>query len=339
MKSRNLVVTSLIGVVLMGVVGMSALVIRAYRTPLGPTLPIGTPTPMVVSMQIVSTIETAVTPVPIPVIQQATVCGESSAWNILVLGSDAGDGDKGTDLTRIMRVDFLNRQVTVFAFPNDLWVDTNGLGLTNPTVNSAKLGTVFYEARVRSTKTNLNESMMDGTLATARMLVNNFSVGTDHYIAVDLNQIPVMVDVIGGVPINIPQTITDPYVGMVIPAGQQTLNGAQFVAYARVAPNADDFGRIQRNNLLLDALRVKLLDPIVWAKIPELYTRFDEVIATDLTPEQINHLSCLLKEVPSSAILQDQVKQEWTSPGTVKGSLLWDRTKVFNRLRELGLIQ
>jgi len=31
-----------------------------------------------------------------------------------------------------------------------------------------------------------------------------------------------MVDAIGGVPINIPVTITDPWIGTVYPAGQQT---------------------------------------------------------------------------------------------------------------------
>jgi anionic cell wall polymer biosynthesis LytR-Cps2A-Psr (LCP) family protein len=123
---------------------------------------------------------------------------------------------------------------------------------------------------------------------------------------------------------------------MVIPAGQQTLNGVQFVAYARAIPDSD-FARIQRNNLLLAALQQKLLDPAVWARIPQLYTQFNEVIATDLSPEQINHLSCLLQEVPKESILQDGVRQEWTSAGPQAGSLLWDKTKVINRLKELGL--
>ena len=98
----------------------------------------------------------------------------------------------------------------MFAFSRDLWVDTTGLGLTNPTINATKLGMVFYEARSRSTSTNVRDSMIDGTNATARMLANNFLVSSDHYLTIDLAQVPAMVDAIGGVPINIPATITDP---------------------------------------------------------------------------------------------------------------------------------
>jgi LCP family protein required for cell wall assembly len=234
-------------------------------------------------------------------------------------------------------VDFPNRKVTVFAFPRNLWVDTAGLGLLNPTIDVTQLGTVFYEARSRSLKTNARDMMIEGTTVTARMLSKNFLISTDHYLTLDLYRIPAMVDAVGGIPINIPQQTTDPWIGVVIPAGPQTLNGAQFVAYARAKPDSD-FGRIQRNNLLIAALREKLLDPAVWGRIPQLYTQFSETIATDLSTEQINHLSCLLQEVPTEAITQDQVRQEWTSPGPRAGSLLWDKTIVLNRLKELGLI-
>jgi LCP family protein required for cell wall assembly len=309
---------------------MTVIVVKAYRAPLGPALP-ATPTPILMSNQVAST--------TVPVQSENTVCGETTAWNILILGSDAADTrePKGSDLTRVLRADFPNRKVTVFAFPRQLWVDTAGLGLLNPTVDAAQLGTVFYEARSRSLQTNAKDMMIEGTTVTARMLSKNFLVSTDHYLTIDLYQIPAMVDAVGGIPINIPQQTTDPWIGVVIPAGPQTLNGAQFVAYARAKPDSD-FGRIQRNNLLLAALREKLLDPTVWGKIPQLYAQFSETITTDFSPEQINHLSCLLQEVPTEAITQDQVRQDWTSPGPQPGSLLWDKTIVLNRLKELGLI-
>lgn len=330
MRTKNMVGMVLLGLVTLGALGMTVWVVKAYRAPLGPALQAPTPTAGLAT-QSISTV--------VPTIEWTSVCGESEVWNVLVLGSDAADlqSPKGSDLTRILRVDFPNKKVTVYAFPRDLWVDTTGLGLTNPTIDATQLGMVFYETRSRSTKTNVKDTMVDGTNVTARMLSNNFSISTDHYLTIDLLQIPAMVDAIGGVPINIPVATTDSASGMVIPAGQQTLNGVQFVAYARAIPDSD-FGRIQRNNLLLAALREKLLDPGVWGKIPQLYTQFNEVIATDLSPEQINHLSCLLKEVPNNAIIHDQVRREWTSPGPKPGSLLWNKTNVLNRMKELDLI-
>lgn len=332
MKIKNMAGMVLLGLVILVAFVATVWSVRAYRQPLGAALQGDAATPTVI---INTQLELLATATSAP----AAVCGETSAWNVLILGSDAADlrGEKGSDLTRMLRVDFPNKKVTIYAFSRDLWVDTSGLGLTDPAIDATQLGAVFYEARSRSTKTNAKDAMLDGTNVTARMLSNNFSISTDHYLTIDLFQIPAMVDLVGGIPVNIPKTTTDPWIGMVIPAGQQTLNGAQFVAYARAIPDSD-FGRIQRNNLLVAALREKLLDPGVWAKIPELYTQFNEVITTDLSPEQINHLSCLLKEVPPDAILQDQVRQEWTSPGPQPGSLLWDKTNVLNRLKELDLI-
>ncbi|MCX6082480.1 MAG: LCP family protein, partial [Chloroflexi bacterium] len=123
---------------------------------------------------------------------------------------------------------------------------------------------------------------------------------------------------------------------MVIQAGQQTLSGIQVVAYARAIPDSD-FGRIQRNNLLLEALRQKMSDPGMMTKIPDLYARFKSVVATDLSLEQINHLACLFKEAPAGSVIQDSVKQEWTSPGP-QGSLLWNKSNVLARLKDLGMV-
>jgi LCP family protein required for cell wall assembly len=328
----------------MGVLGMTVWVVKAYRAPLGPALQLPTSTAIPVDFQVASTLVPTIAPTVVPAVVPITVeeegvCGETGAWNVLVLGSDAVDlrGERGSDFARMVRVDFPNRRITMFAFSRDLWVDTTGLGLTNPTVDATQLGRVFYEARRRSTSINVKASMVDGTNVTARMLAQNFLVSTDHYVTVDLAQVPAMVDAIGGVPINIPARITDPWIGVVIPAGQQTLNGTMFVAYARAIPDSD-FARIQRNTLLLSALQDKLRDPAVWVRIPQLYAQFNEVIATDLSPEQINHLACLLQEVPKEAILQDSVRQEWTSPGPQRGSFLWDKTGVLNRLRELGMV-
>ena len=340
MDTKKIVGLAFLGLVVMGVLGMTVWAVKAYRAPLGPALQSVVPTSIPVNNQIVpnaipvnQTVST-----PISAMAQADVCGETGVWNVLVLGSDAAElrGEKGSDLTRMLRVDFPNRKVTMFTFSRDLWVDTSGLGLTNPTINAAQLGMVFHEARARSKSTDVRAAMVEGTNASARMLANNFLISTDHYLTVDLAQIPAMVDAIGGVPINIPATITDPWIGTVIYAGQQTLNGAQFVAYARAIPDSD-FARIQRNNLLLDALQQKLLDPVVWPRIPQLYAQFNQVIATDLSPEQVDHLACLLQEVPREAVIQDWVKPEWTWPGPQPGSLLWDKARVINRLKELGV--
>ena len=118
-------------------------------------------------------------------------CGESGAWNVLFLGSDYGETSllNGSDLTRMLRADFTNKRVVVYTFSRDLWVDTTDIGLTNPNIDAARLGTVFLEGRLRSLQFAELDTMVDGTRATAKMLEKNFSLSTDHYLTLDLQNL------------------------------------------------------------------------------------------------------------------------------------------------------
>ena len=274
-----------------------------------------------------------------PQVNTTEVCGEKGVWNLLILGSDTGETGflSGSDLTRAAQMDFSNKKVTIYAFPRDLWVKTTNVGFTNPAIDFARLSEVFKEARSRSKQTNLQGQMSDGANATAIVMAQNFNLHFDHYMAVDLAQLPAMVDAIGGVTMNVPNRTTDQWIGMVIQEGQQTLNGKQAAAYARAKPDSD-FGRIVRDNLLMDAMRQKLSDPALWVKIPQLYSQFKDVIATDLSPSQIVDLGCMMKSTPKESILQDAVNAKWTKAGPQE-SLLWDSSKVSARLKELGLTQ
>ncbi len=309
------------------------------NTPLAPeSTPIVSMTEVSVTLPETATVTPTVTPAITATSETASTCGETATWNILILGSDLADTRpvRGSDLTRLMRVDFSNNKVTIFAIPRDLWVDTTGLGLNNPIINATQMGMVFYEGRIRSPQFGVSEIMVDGLRVSAASVLKNFNVQTDHYLALDLNQLPAIVDAIGGIPINVPERTTDVSHPFVIEAGQQTLTGIQTANYSRAFMD-NDFGRIRRNQILLEAMRQKLLDPAVFVKIPALFAQFSNVIVTDFTPEQITHLACLMKNVTTDSLIQESVKPEWTAAG-LNGSLLWSHVDVLNRLKELGFI-
>ena len=346
--SRRLLIVLAVLFVLCGLAGLG---VFAFRQQLGLSLTAPTPkvfltnTPVVVSLPAtkIPATSTALTPTMTPLIPTVTptissgsFCGETVAWNILVLGSDLNETSplRGSDLTRMMRVDFPNQRVIVYALPRALWVDTTGLGLTNPNIYATQLGLVFYEGRIRSPQFGVREIMVDGLRVSAATILRNFSIQTDHYLALDLNQLPAIVDAVGGIPIDVPERTTDFWRPFVIEAGSQILNGEQTANYSR-AFMGSDFDRIRRNEILLEAIRQKLLDPTVWSQIPSLYNQFSAVIVTDFTPEQITHLACLLKQVGSNGILQDSVRPEWTWSGP-RESLLWNKNYVLSRIHELG---
>lgn len=333
-KSRRPLILLSLAVVALFLLLLCVVIWFVFQRPMGPGLEVATSTVTTTPSSDATDTPTPPDPTATPV----TVCGETGVWNVMVLGSDAKDlyYPQGTDLTRVVRVDFPNKLVSVFAFSRDLWVDTSNLGFTNPDVNATKLGLVYHEARTRSIKTDPKDVMLDGVNASAKMLAQNFSVNNDHYVLMDVSQLPAMIDSIGGLPINIPAALTDPLTKMEFQPGQQTLTGEQATVYARAFLDSD-LERIERDNLVLDALFDRLLDPAVWVKLPQLVIQFKDAILTDFSPEQVTNIICLLNEVPKEKIVQDGVRPEWTSPGP-EGSLLWDRTKVLNRLRELGII-
>ena len=209
MKTGTILSRVLIGLVVIGTVLSTFFIVKAaYQQRLGPALdpvpPTAVPTnvPLIAAATSIPTSEPVVS-MPTPTAVQTTTCGETGSWNLLILGVDTVvlRGDRGADLTRMMRLDFPNGKVTIYTFPRELWVNTSGLGLTNPTIDATELGTVFYEALLRSHQTTQRNAMVDGTNATARMLSWNFSLRTDHYMTVDVSQAPAMIDAIGGVPI------------------------------------------------------------------------------------------------------------------------------------------
>jgi LCP family protein required for cell wall assembly len=332
----------LAGTLLVGMVALGVYLYILIRQPLGrpltliqrvtstgpPSLEVATPSSAQTVTATVGTTDST----------SINVCGQSGALTLLIIGSDADElrGRPGSDLTRLARVDYSSKKVSIFALPRDLWVDVQRLGFKDPLITDATLGQAYYEAHVRSVQSEEPGKMTDGAQDSAQMILDNFGVTIDHYLVVDLNQMPAMIDAIGGLPIDIPERTTDPWIGTVIEVGPQTLTGDQLKAYARAIPDSD-FARIERNDVILQALRKKLLDPSVWTELPTLYDHFKNMIVTDLSPQQILSLFCLLKEVPREEIVMERVEPDWTSPGP-SDSLLWDKVKVTAALKQLDLL-
>ncbi len=347
MKIKNYAKQIILGILLVGVISGGIFLYNLYRTPLGVPLVLNPPLTVVISPDSPATTrspsapQATFTPSPVAAMPEPTenkVCGQSGAMTILIIGSDAGDlrGRPGADLTRLTRVNFSDKKVSMFAFPRDLWVDARGLGFENPLITETTMGEIYYEAYLRSTQIEEAGKMRDSVQVTAQMMLNNFNVTSDHYISIALYRLPDLVDAIGGLPIDIPQQITDPWIGTVIEGGPQVLTGEQLISYARAIPDSD-FARIQRSDLILDALRSKLLEPGVWIKLPQLIEEFNDMLVTDLSPEQILDLFCLMQEVRQEGITMKQVEAEWTSPGP-SNSLLWDLSDVSTALKQLDLI-
>jgi anionic cell wall polymer biosynthesis LytR-Cps2A-Psr (LCP) family protein len=63
------------------------------------------------------------------------------------------------------------------------------------------------------------------------------------------------------------------------------------------------FSRAENQNIVMCALRKKLLSPALLPAIPNLVQTFQRNVQTDLSPEQINQLACLANQMSGSNVV------------------------------------
>ncbi|MFZ5922813.1 MAG: LCP family protein [Chloroflexota bacterium] len=315
MKRKHLTILAISALVVGACAGVAALFTGAgllayWRAPLGPSLDLPTRTLPALAVNTpapagTATLQPTRTPFPtsnIPLAGTATpfqiTCGGPPVMNLLAVGSDVR-GDNYTyglaDAIRIVRVDFITPRVTILEFPRDLYVQIPGIadhyGITHGKINQAYLygqpGFSYYDGPG------------GGPGLLARTLELNFGMRVDHYGVVNMQTFVRIVDAVGGIDVVLDRYINGnapdsdpPKKELIFTAGYHHLNGKQALILARLRPYGG-FERAESQNLVLCALRDKLLSASVITRIPDLIKSFENSVLTDLSPEQISQLACL----------------------------------------------
>ena len=278
---------------------------RFYRQPLGASLDIPTATQMR-STSINPTAENEALVNALTETPQATatstpkpLCGGPSTMNILAVGSDSRGNHYLyglADVIRLVRVDFVNARMVILEIPRDLWVEIPGIsdhyGITHGKLNQAYLygnkGFGYYDGPGEG----------PGLLAHTMNL--NLGVQPDHYIAVNMKTFENIVNAVGGIDVYLPYEISvrskENPKGFAIPEGQHHVDGETALWIARIRQYTT-FGRAENQNIVMCALRKKILSPAIVPAVPELITTFQRYIQTDLSPAQINQLACLATQM------------------------------------------
>jgi LCP family protein required for cell wall assembly len=141
----------------------------------------------------------------------------------------------------------------------------------------------------------------------ARTLDLNFGLNADHYMVANMTLFAEVVDALGGLDVTIPpggidgRTSTDRSERLVFLEGPQHLNGAQALTLVRMR-NISVFARAENQNMVMCAFRKKIESPETILRLPAIINSFMDNIQTDLTPEQISQLACLVTQMPRSNI-------------------------------------
>jgi LCP family protein required for cell wall assembly len=176
------------------------------------------------------------------------------AFNVLLAGSDSGGGntaygDRGenlNDVTMLLHVSADHQNMTVVSFPRDMYVSI-------PACPDGKGGT--FDAMSRQ---KINNTLSYGGLACTVLTVEKLTGLTIPYAGViQFDGVIEMSNAVGGVPVCVAGDITDPYTGLDVKAGQNTLQGSQALAFLRTrhgVGDGSDLGRISNQQVFLSSL-------------------------------------------------------------------------------------
>jgi LCP family protein required for cell wall assembly len=298
-----------LGILLLVLITSGSAVFKLYRQPLGPALELPTSTQAIptlttfpieqVAAQITTTREVE------PTATSQPVCGGPAVMNILAIGSDARGNHYLyglADVMRLVRVDFINTRVTILEVPRDLWVEipeiSDHYNITHGKLNQSYLygnkGLGYYDGPG------------EGPGLLARTLSLNFGARPDHYIAVNMKTFEAIVDAVDGIDVYLPydvEVFTPEYPdGYGVEAGQHHFDGETALWVARIRQYGT-FSRAENQNIIMCALRKKLLSPAVVPAIPQLIKDFQRYVQTDLSPEQINQLACLATQMSGANVV------------------------------------
>jgi LCP family protein required for cell wall assembly len=140
-------------------------------------------------------------------------------------------------------------------------------------------------------KISLANSLGGPALAarTVSRTLNNVPI--DGYVRITTNALQQLVDQLGGVEIFVPQRMsyqdTTQQLQIDLDPGWQTLNGEQAEQFVRFrSSNAGELDRVQRQQLLIKALRDRLTSPAALPRLPQIARIMRSYIDTNLSPEE-----------------------------------------------------
>jgi LCP family protein required for cell wall assembly len=254
----------------------------SFETP-APTAEPSLPTPG-------ATVEPSPSPSPSPTPTPGPAWAADGRLNILLIGGDAGPGrwSLRTDTMEVLSVDIATGRAALFGLPRNL------IDVPLPPESAKAFPGGRYPGLLNSLYVFANEhpSMFPGGDARGFRAVSGaiqqlIGVPLDGAVVVNLNGFVRLVDAIGGLWVQVTQTIVDSHyplengsgdIYLVIKAGCHHFTGHLALAYARSRHMDSDYGRMARQQTVLVDLAQQISPIAMLPRIPDLLS----IAKTDL---------------------------------------------------------
>lgn len=202
--------------------------------------------------------------------------------NFLVAGRDKDAWN--TDVMMLVNFNMREGSLAVLQIPRDTYIE---IGKVRGRVNTAMktMRTAAYRADPSLTQDELTR---EGMAATVEMLEKSLCVQIDGYAIVNLEGFRNIINVIGGVYMDVPYDMhyEDPNQGLYIhlDEGPQTLNGAEAEMFVRFRADfiQGDIGRVNAQKIFLTALFKQLKSNLSLSTVPALAEQVFKYVTTDV---------------------------------------------------------
>ena len=231
-----------------------------------------------------------------------------SRINILLLGigGPGHDGPNLTDTIMLASIDPITDKADLLSIPRDLWVRI-------PNAGYSKINAAYQDGIDRSNSKTDSGQRADGLALLDKTLAPVLDgVKIQYHVLFDFSAFKQMVDALGGVTVNVPDTLYDPTIAwenhgnpIIARKGLQSFNGQTALLYARSRETSSDFARGERQRLLISAIKEKAFSAGTFAnpiKISSLLDSLGNNVYTDFDSTNIKCLYRQLQTIPSTSI-------------------------------------
>lgn len=247
----------------------------------------------------------------------ATPWGDDGRFDLLLIGSDAGADrwSRRTDVMLLVEVDVETGKIAMVGLPRNLQNAPYPPGAARNAstcgCQTGLLNEMYVEATSRHPGLWPGTGAVKGIGAVRSVVSEITGRPIDAVLIADLMGVVRVVDAMGGIDIDVPEAVhddmyPDPVYGDIvlnIKAGKQHMNGRMALAYARSRHQDSDYGRMERQQTLLLAIRDQL-GPATIFNAPALFGAAKGSAWTDLPRESLPALVELFGKASSAKVKQ-----------------------------------
>jgi len=236
--------------------------------------------------------------------------------NFLILGTGGKyhDGGNLTDTIMVASIDPDNKKITMFSIPRDLYIKDDLIG-------NAKINENYYRAKI-----NFDDSTK-GLEHVSKKIEEITGIPIHYYVKIDFDGFKELIDVLGGIEVDVKKDIYDPqypldgtykYQTFSIKKGIQQLDGETALKFARSRKSTSDFDRAERQQQIIFAIKEKATQSsIIFSinKIKEILQTLNKNIETNIKANEILTLGSMISDYKEDQIKHTLIHDDPTQCG------------------------